>query len=59
MTPVLMSKGQKLSRAWRSRSNRRTGWRIVLPFTVLALDDADHVAEALRARGGLTAKDTE
>ncbi|WP_375753845.1 energy-coupling factor transporter transmembrane component T family protein [Vibrio sp. HN007] len=54
MTPVLISKGQNLSWAWRARSNRRSGWRVILPFTVLALDDADHVAEALRARGGLT-----
>jgi biotin transport system permease protein len=54
MTPVLARKGQQLSWAWRSRSNRRSGWRILLPFTVLALDDADHVAEALRARGGIT-----
>lgn len=54
MTPVLVSKGQSLNLAWRARSNRRSGWRIILPFTVLALDDADHVAEALKARGGLT-----
>ncbi|MEO9274413.1 energy-coupling factor transporter transmembrane component T [Marinomonas sp. 5E14-1] len=54
MTPVLVSKGQSLTLAWRARSNRRSGWRIILPFTVLALDDADHVAEALKARGGLT-----
>ena len=54
MTPVLISKGQNLSWAWRARTNRRSGWKIILPFTVLALDDADHVAEALRARGGLT-----
>lgn len=54
MTPVLIAKGQNLSWAWRARSNRRSGWRIILPFTVLALDDADHVAEALRARGGAT-----
>ncbi|WED23868.1 energy-coupling factor transporter transmembrane protein EcfT [Vibrio sp. JC009] len=53
MTPVLIAKGTSLSWAWRARSNRRSGWRIILPFTVLALDDADHVAEALRARGGL------
>ncbi|MCV2401941.1 energy-coupling factor transporter transmembrane protein EcfT [Marinomonas sp. C2222] len=53
MTPVLVSKGQSLALSWRARSNRRSGWRIILPFTVLALDDADHVAEALKARGGL------
>ncbi|NUH66628.1 energy-coupling factor transporter transmembrane protein EcfT [Sulfitobacter sp. S0837] len=52
-TPVLASKGQMLSLAWRARSRRRAGWRIIMPFTVLAIDDAEHVAEALRARGGL------
>ncbi len=54
MTPVLLAKGQTLSWAWRARSTRRSGWRIILPFTVVALDDADRVAEALRARGGMT-----
>ncbi|NNK17107.1 MAG: energy-coupling factor transporter transmembrane protein EcfT [Sulfitobacter sp.] len=52
-TPVLASKGQALAMAWRARSRRRPGWRIVLPFAVTAIDDAEHVAEALRARGGL------
>ncbi|MDA5095342.1 energy-coupling factor transporter transmembrane component T [Aliiroseovarius sp. KMU-50] len=57
-TPVLVEKGHGLRLAWRARSTRRAGWRIVLPFTVQALDDADHVAEALRARGGLQAMQT-
>lgn len=57
-TPVLVEKGQGLRMAWQARSNRRAGWRIVLPFTVQALDDADHVAEALRARGGIQAMQT-
>lgn len=52
-TPVLADKGQVLHQAWRARAARRVGWRIVLPFAVLAIDDAEHVAEALRARGGL------
>jgi biotin transport system permease protein len=52
-TPVLADKGQLLHQAWRARAARRVGWRIVLPFAVLAIDDAEHVAEALRARGGL------
>ncbi|MEX3316490.1 energy-coupling factor transporter transmembrane protein EcfT [Sulfitobacter sp. PS-8MA] len=52
-TPVLAAKGQMLSLAWRARSRRRPGRRIIMPFTVLAIDDAEHVAEALRARGGL------
>ena len=52
-TPVLAGKGQMLALAWRARAKRRPGWRIVPPFAVLAIDDAEHVAEALRARGGL------
>jgi biotin transport system permease protein len=51
-TPVLAQKGSALALAWRARAHRRAGWRVILPFMVLALDDADHVAEALRARGG-------
>ena len=51
-TPVLAQKGAALAMAWRARSRKRAGWRVIMPFMVLALDDADHVAEALRARGG-------
>ena len=58
MTPVLITKGSQLSQSWRARSYHRETWRIILPFTVLALDDADHVAEALRARGGLASKES-
>ena len=53
-TPTLADKGTALTLAWRARSARRPGWRIVMPFTVLAIDDAEQVAEALRARGGTT-----
>jgi biotin transport system permease protein len=52
-TPVLATKGQLLAMAWRARATRRLGWRIITPFAVLAIDDAEHVAEALRARGGV------
>ncbi len=51
--PVLVEKGQMLALSWRARSARRLGWRTIIPFAVLAIDDAEHVAEALRARGGL------
>ncbi len=54
LTPVLVEKGSLLSQSWRARSRRKTSWRIILPFTILALDDADYVAEALKARGGFT-----
>jgi biotin transport system permease protein len=52
-TPVLMDKAENLRTAWRARSPRQPGPGIVLPMVLLALDDADHVAEALRARGGI------
>ncbi|MDT8858413.1 energy-coupling factor transporter transmembrane component T [Paracoccaceae bacterium Fryx2] len=52
-TPVLMQRTGQLIEAWHARSPTRATWRVVLPVTLLALDDADHVAEALRARGGL------
>ncbi|WP_126975375.1 CbiQ family ECF transporter T component [Frigidibacter oleivorans] len=52
-TPVLAEKGARLAEAWRARSPRRPGWQILMPWIVMALDDADHVAEALKARGGL------
>ena len=53
-TPALLDKGQNLRDAWRARTYRRPSWRIVLPFMLLAVDDAEHLAEALRARGAIT-----
>jgi len=50
--PVLSDRLALLSDAWRARSPRSPGWRIVTPAALATLDDADHVAEALRARGG-------
>ncbi|APZ50699.1 energy-coupling factor transporter transmembrane component T family protein [Salipiger abyssi] len=52
-TPVLLAKARGLREAWRARSARAPGWRIVLPLGLLAIDDAEQVAEALRARGGI------
>ena len=52
-TPILADKGAALALAWRARARRRAGWRVIVPFLVVALDDADHVADALRARGGI------
>ncbi len=51
--PVLLDKARLLIDAWRARSPRRPGWHLGLPITLVAIDDAEHVAEALRARGGL------
>lgn len=52
--PVLGQKIELIGFAWRARSARRRGWRILLPITLSVLDDAEHVADALRARGGIT-----
>lgn len=52
-TPVLAAKGALLAEAWRARSPRRPRWRIIAPFTLLAIDDAEHVSQALKARGGV------
>lgn len=50
--PVMADRSAQLTAAWRARSPRRPHARLVAPLIVSALDDADHVAEALRARGG-------
>ncbi len=50
--PVMLLRHGQIAEGWRARSPRRPGWRILLPVLLAALDDADHVAEALRARGG-------
>jgi biotin transport system permease protein len=50
--PVLGARATAIRSAWAARSPRRAGWRLVAPLTAAALDDAAHVAEALRARGG-------
>lgn len=50
--PVMLHQIQTIHAAFRARSARRPGWRVMVPALLAALDDADHVAEALRARGG-------
>lgn len=52
-TPVLGMRGAQLGEAWRARAPRRPGWQVLAPLALAAIDDADHVAEALRARGGI------
>lgn len=51
--PSLSEKGAALAQSWRARSGRRLNWRLILPFTLLAIDDAESIAEALKARGGV------
>jgi biotin transport system permease protein len=50
--PVMIDRLAAIREAWRARSPRRPGWRVLLPAAMAALEDADRVAEALRARGG-------
>lgn len=49
--PVLLANWRAREEAWRARSRRRVPLRIVLLFLVETLRLADHVAEALDARG--------
>lgn len=50
--PSLSDRLDRLAEAWRARAPSRPGWRILAPAALATLDDADQVAEALRARGG-------
>jgi biotin transport system permease protein len=52
-TPVLAFKSTQLSDAWRARSGKRPKWQTIVPLAVLAIDDAEYVADAIKARGGL------
>lgn len=51
--PVLSEHAETIGQAWRARSPKRPYWRILPPLTLSAIDEADRVAEALRARGGV------
>jgi len=51
--PVLADRLAQITQAFTARARRRPGWRVMIPATLAALDDADHVAQALRARGGV------
>jgi biotin transport system permease protein len=51
--PVLLHHADQITLAWRARSPHRPRWQIFVPLTLAALDDADRVAEAIRARGGI------
>ena len=51
--PVMGERLDQITEAWVARARRKPRWRVLVPATLAALDDADHVAEALRARGGV------
>jgi biotin transport system permease protein len=50
--PVMLDRLTQITEGWRARSPRRPRWRVLVPATLAALDDAERAAEALRARGG-------
>ncbi|MBN8630090.1 MAG: energy-coupling factor transporter transmembrane protein EcfT [Rhodobacterales bacterium] len=50
--PVMLERMGQIRQSWSARSQRAARWRVMVPATLAALDDADRVAEALRARGG-------
>ncbi len=49
--PVLLTRWQARQEAWQARTNRRVPPRLVAAFVAETLQLADHVAEALDARG--------
>jgi biotin transport system permease protein len=48
--PVLLAQWQNQSEAWRARSPRRPGFRLIIPFLSETLRRADQVAEGLESR---------
>lgn len=51
--PSLLERVAILKKSWRSRSQKSSRFRMVVPVTLWVLDDAEQVARALRARGGV------
>ncbi|MBC7737502.1 MAG: energy-coupling factor transporter transmembrane protein EcfT [Candidatus Saccharibacteria bacterium] len=51
--PVMLIRTAHIAEAFRARSTAKPRTRLLVPALLAALDDADQVAEALRARGGL------
>lgn len=50
--PVMVERMEQIRQSWSARAPRRPRWRVLVPAVLAALDDADRVADALRARGG-------
>lgn len=56
--PLLFALWESLNEAWRARTGRRGGWRLLAPFCIQTLKLSHHAAEALAARGGAPRGDT-
>ncbi|MCK0198696.1 energy-coupling factor transporter transmembrane protein EcfT [Ancylobacter sp. 6x-1] len=50
--PLIFALWEALNEAYRARTGRRGGWRLLAPFCIQTLRLSNHVAEALAARGG-------
>lgn len=48
--PLFAERTATMEEAWRARSSSRRKWRLFLPMLLSVMDDADGVADALRAR---------
>lgn len=57
--PHILAHWRGLVEAWRSRSVVRPSWRLIAPLMVAVMINADHVGEALAARGGLIDPDED
>lgn len=51
LVPMLLEAWGERQEAWRARTGRRATFRLVAPFLAESLAMADHMAEALEARG--------
>lgn len=49
--PMLMEMWQMRAESYRARTGRRPSWRLIAPFIAQTLRLADHIAEAIIARG--------
>ncbi|GAB4535036.1 MAG: energy-coupling factor transporter transmembrane component T [Roseibium sp.] len=50
--PYMLVVYGQLREAWQARTGSRNSWRLLAPFAIQSLAMSDHVAEALKARGG-------
>jgi biotin transport system permease protein len=53
---MLNLRAKNLMLAQSARSTKRNFWRVSVPLALSIFDDAEHVSEALRARGGIKSK---
>ncbi|GAB2207744.1 energy-coupling factor transporter transmembrane component T [Roseibium sp. ROS1] len=50
--PYMLVVFGQLREAWQARTGTQNSWRLLAPFAIQSLSMSDHVAEALKARGG-------